>query len=360
MTANNAWPAFLALNPMEEPILAPLNIMVLALLIVTLVLALFAIGLRLRNSRHTLLWQSLHAIWDRDILAVLSEDLDPAHLNRLVEPGQELNFLRYLALYAYRLRGSDLERLSTLAHPYLSHAARQLEDSDPEVRAWAVNILNLFGMPNQKHTLLAALQDSSPTVAMFAANALLAHKLTDHLGSVMDQLHRFEKWNLNSLASLLASSGIHAIPIMERIFLDPTRQTRTRVVAADVLNRLNYYAVADSAALLLQQETDTTMQIAILRLLSGVGRERHRAAVREQCASTSDSVRVNAMRTLRHLGNRDDCELFRQAITDSNPWVARQAAWALKSLGDTSSLQALALQQHPRAVMARQVLAEIG
>lgn len=337
-----------------------INIFILAWLITTSLLALIAIGLRMCNTRQRRVSQRLHALWNRDILAVLSEDLDPAHFTRLVETGQELNFIRYLSLYAYRLRGSDLERLSALARPHVSHAARQLEHSDAEVRAWAVNIINLFGMPDHEAELVATLQDSSPTVAMFAANALLIHRRAVHLEAVMDQLHRFDKWNLHSLASLLARSGSHAIPVMEKILLDPQRLTRSRVVSAEVLDRLNYYAVSDSAAGILEQEADTEVQIAILRLLSGVGGAGHCVPVLPFCKSTTDSVRVNAMRTLRHLGTRDHCELFRQALSDSNPWVARQAAWALKALGDTSTLQALAKQQNPRTAMARQVLAETG
>lgn len=360
MSPSNTWLDILALNPADQPILASLNITVLVLLIAAWLFALFAIGLRVRNNRQRLLGQKLHAVWDRDILAVLSADLDPDHFSRLVKAGQELSFIRYLALYAYRLRGSDLERLSKLAQPHLAFVVPQLQHNDQEMRAWAVNIINLFGMPGHESEMLAALQDRSPTVAMFAANALLAHKLADHLEPVMDQLHHFDKWNLLSLANLLASSGSTAIPVVEKIFMDTNRLPRTRVVAADVLNRLNHYAVADAAASMLEQEANTDLQIAILRLLAGVGQASHRSAVRPFCKSAEASVRVNAMRTLRHLCTQADREIFRQALTDNNPWVARQAAWALKALGDTATLQALAVKQHPRAAMARQVLTETG
>ncbi|MEX2130762.1 MAG: HEAT repeat domain-containing protein [Pseudohongiellaceae bacterium] len=350
---------FLSYNPdsSEYRFLVTLSLSVLVLFGLSLLFAVIAMSLRLHNFRQEKLWQNLYQLWNRDMLEVLSGDTSPTEFRKLVAPHQELNFIRFLAPYVWRLRGSDLNTLSSLGLPYLPHVVNMLQHREIGVRLWAVNIISQFGMPQYEATILKAFQDESPVVAMFAANALLRLGHARYVVPVLDQFHRFDKWGINSMATLLSSVGHEAIPLLRQIYLDPVREPRTRVVAAEVLNRFCDYGVADDAAALLDSTGRLDLLIATLRLLSTVGQEKHRAAVHPLCSSSNDAIRVNAVRTLRQLCIADDLPLFIAALDDSSPWVARQAARALKLLGDTATLERMSSGQHPRAMLASQILA---
>lgn len=342
----------------EHWLLLILSDSVIVLSLLTLLFGLLALGLRLRYNRHERLWRELHGLWDKDILNVLSGDMTTVEFCKLIKPDQELNFVRYLAPYGWRLRGSDLGILKALARHYMPHVARQLQHKDAGVRIWAVNVISLFGMPEYEHEIFAALDDKSSAVAMFAANTLLEQKRVQYIMPVLDHFHRFDKWNVKTLAGLLFSIGRDAVPVLEQIYLDPGRATRTRVVAATALGNFTDYAIADAAAAQLAASADIDLTVATLRLLNDVGQLHHRPAVAPLCASPLEVIRINAMRTMRVLCIKEDRDLFVHALDDPSPWVARQAAWALKELGETALLEQLVQDKHPRAMLARQVLAE--
>ena len=239
---------------------------------------------------------------------------------------------------------------------YMPHVARQLQHKDAGVRAWAVNVISLFGMPDYEFEIFKAIEDDAAVVVMFAASTLLAQKRVHYITPVLDHVQRFDKWNINSLASLLSAMGPEAVPILEKIYLNPNREARTRRIAALALANFADYAVADAAAAQLPAITDTELAVATLRLLSQVGQSRHRQAVKELCVAPSEVLRVNAMRTLRALCTFEDREFLLGAIDDPSPWVARQAVWALKDLGATDLLEKLVNDAHPRATLARQLL----
>ncbi len=345
-------------NSLEHWLLLVLSQSVLVSLALTLCCALLALGLRIRHHRHERLWRGLHLLWDKDMLDVLSGDMSQIEFSKKIQPDQELNFIRFLAPYGWQLRGSDLGILQTLARHYMQPVVRQLRHKDAGVRVWAINVIGLFGMPEHEHGIFTALQDKASAVAMSAANTLLTQKRVAYIQPVLEHFYRFDKWNVRTLAGQLSGMGPEAIPVLEQIYLDDKRSTRTRIVAAEVLSNFADYAVADRAAALLSATVDLELAVATLRLLREVGPEKHRAALYPLCQAPSEVLRVNALRTLRALGLRADHDLFLHALDDSSPWVARQAAWALKELGNTATLERLVREDHPRAVLARQVLAE--
>lgn len=350
---------FLTYDPasLEYRLLVTLCLGVVVLFGLSLLFVLITMLLRLQNVRQELRWAKLQQLWSNDLLDVLSGDRSPEDFRRLVAPRHGLDFVRFLAPYAYRLRGSDLGILSQLALHYLPHVAKLLKHREAGVRVWAVNILSLFGMPSYEDRMLEALQDESPMVSMFAANTLLRLKRLQYVEPVMNHFHRFDKWNLNSMATLLSGIGEQAIPVLRQIYQDETRPSRTRVVASEVLNLFSDYGVADAAAALLTAGADQDLVIATLRLLGRVGQSHHREIVRRFCNAPVEAIRVNAMRALRQLCTTEDRPLLVAALDDSSPWVAREAARALKLLGDTDTLERLVREQHPRAMLARQVLA---
>lgn len=345
-------------NSFEHWLLLTVSSGVVVLLVLAFCLALLALGLRFRYNRHERLWHDLDKLWGKDILNVLSGDMTPVTFMKRVKPSQELNFVRFLAPYGWRLRGSDLGVLKALALHYMPHVARQLQHKEAGVRIWAVNVISLFGMPEYEHDIFKMLDDKSPAVAMFAANALLAQKRVHYINPVLSHFHRFDKWNMQTLAGLLYSMGREAIPALKQIYLDPGHVTRTRVVAATALMHFADYTVADAAAALLTSNANPELVIGTLRLLREVGQIQHRATVLPLCSASDEVIRINAMHTLRALCIQEDRSLFLHALDDPSPWVARQAAWALKELGDFASLEKMILDGHPRAMLARQVLAE--
>ncbi|MES2606633.1 MAG: HEAT repeat domain-containing protein [Pseudomonadota bacterium] len=332
---------------------------ILLLLLLTMLFALFAIVLRLQYNRHQRYWATLHRKWDTDVLDVLSGDQNPNDFRMLVERGQELDFVRFLAPYAYRLRGSDLAILAQLAQKYLPFVVPKLEHKSPGVRVWATNVLSLFGMPAQEETIARMLSDKSPAVAMFAASTLLSHQRLQFIDPILNQFHRFEKWNISALANLLVSIGPSAVPMLEQVYLDTSRPVRTRVVVAEALSRCNAYSAVNAALLVLGSEDDQDILIATLRLIGNICQGRHLESVKALCSSRVDVLRINAMRTLRQIGMQEDLPVFLAAMNDSNPWVVRHAALALCDLGGRASLQAIADdEQHTRSALARQILAE--
>lgn len=342
----------------EQGMLLLLSDSVLSLLALTFAFALIALGLRVQHNRHERMWRGLHKLWDEDILNVLSGDMSPNEFRKLIKPEHELNFVRFIAPYGWRLRGSDLGVLKTLVQHYMPHVAQQLKHKDPGVRAWAVNVIGLFGMPEYEFEIFKSIEDEAAVVVMFAASTLLSQKRVHYITPILDHVQRFDRWNINALASLLSAMGPEAVPILEKIYLNPNRERRTRVVAALALANFGDYAVADAAAAQLPTMTDIDLTVATLKLLGKVGQAGHRQMVKDLCVSPSEVLRINAMRTLRAICVQEDRDFLRAALDDPNPWVARQAIGALKDLGAVDVLEQVIQDEHPRALLARQVLAE--
>ena len=171
-------------------------------------------------------------------------------------------------------------------------------------------------------------------------------------------MQRFDKWNVNSAASLLANMGRDAIPVLESIYLDPQRATRPRVVAALALANFTDYAVADAAAALLPECDDIELAVATLRLLSKVGQVHHRPYLKTLCESPVEALRIHALRTLRAVCTHEDSAFLLKMLDDPSTWVARQAIMALDAVGAKDLLEDIAGSGHPRALLARQALGE--
>jgi hypothetical protein len=65
----------------------------------------------------------------------------------------------------------------------------------------------MLGLPRYASTVVAALDDPSPLVAMVAARSLAQEESTEYAHAVLKRLHRFGGWNRRFLASMLASMG---------------------------------------------------------------------------------------------------------------------------------------------------------
>jgi len=238
--------------------------------------------------------------------------------------------------------------------------AGQLGSRSAEVRARAVQTLSLLGADAHRAEVRRALDDPSPLVAMVAARALARGRDPDHAAAILLHLERFDEWSPRFLAAMLASMGPDAAAPLCDTLADPSRSASARAVAADALRALHDLPAADVAAAVLGTSTDREIVAACLRLLAALGRPAHLPRIRPLLTSPDAVVRAAAIRALAGVGSADEREWLRSALEDPSPWVALEAAEGLLESGGGDILHALAASDHPRAVLARQVLHRVA
>lgn len=346
-----------AASPLEGSLLL-LFFVIAAAVLVVMGFALAAVVFRIRNERKARRWARLEAKWEPVIVPVLSGVEPSTRLIERVAPGEELHFVDFVYRYARRLRGRERIVLAELALPYLPPIARRVHKGDPEQRARAVQTLSVLGLPRYAETVVGALDDPSPLVAMIAARTLARAEYVEHAGEVLARLHRFEAWSPKFLASMLAGMGAAVSPTLRVTLADGGVRAEIRAVAADALRKLNDLGAADVAARILATERHPELLAATLRLLRRVGRPEHVPLVRALVDSADFVVRAQAISALGRLGRPEDLAPLRQAFEDSSPWVALHAARGLRHLDRGATLRAIARSDHPRASFARQILAE--
>lgn len=342
---------------------APFTLLLLAaavavLTALTLVFAAVALLLRWRNIRKERRWHGLEQRWQGLLLDVLAGDADAEALHGVVLPREAPYFVGFLLRFARRLRGVEHDTAAAIAQPYLGRIARQLRLRSAERRARAVQTLSILGAEAYGAVVRRALDDPSPLVAMVAARALARGGDPAHAAAILAHLERFDAWSPRYLASMLAGMGRDvATPLCDTL-ADPARPAWARAVAADALTMLHDLPAADIAAAVLGATDDRELLAACLRLLAALGRPGHVPRIRPRAASPDALVRAMATRALAALGDETVRARLREALDDPSPWVAFEAAEGLAASGGMEVLRALAASDHPRAVLARQVLCE--
>ena len=332
----------------------------ISLLAVTAVgFAVSVVALRVRNERKAARWTRLEARWDEAILGVLAEDRAPEDFWSLVATGEELYCVNYVLQFSRRVSGAERSILRTLGAPYLPRIEARLHDRDPQRRARAVQTLGEFGLPDYGKSVVGALDDPSPIVAMVAARALARKEHPHYLPAVVARLHRFTTWSRNFLASMLASVGPEAAAPLREVLAESSRSDDVRALVATALAYLHDLSAADIAADTVATATDRELLTACLRLLGRVGRAEHRATVRQLIESPDFVVRAAAASALGTIGTPDDMTRLQALCEDESRWVAIHAARALRDAGQLDALQQLASTGRNRATLALQVLSEI-
>ncbi len=321
--------------------------------------AISVVVLRLRNERKAAHWARLEARWDQAILGVLTGDRASDDFWSLVAPEEELFCVNYVLRFSRRVSGAERTILRGLAAPYLPRIEARLHDRDPQRRARAVQTLGELGLPNYANSVIDALDDPSPIVAMVAARTLARKEHPEYLPSVVARLHRFTTWSRNFLASMLASVGPEAGATLRDVLADTSRSTEVRALVATTLAYLHDLPAADIAATTIATATDRELLAACLRLLERVGRAEHRDPVRLAMESSDFVVRAAAASALGTIGAQDDMARLRAACEDDSRWVAIHAARALRDAGQLEALQQLASTGQDRATLALQVLSEV-
>lgn len=345
---------------MEDRIFLLLIIAIGALFFVSLLLALITILLRFKNVRTAARWERLEARWEPKLLQVLSGELAPPELLQLVDRDEELYFVDLVLRYARRVRGTDRAKLRQVAAPFLGPVAARARGADAERRARAVQTLGELGLPDHADTVVAALDDKSPLVAMIAARALAKKETPEYADAVLARLHRFTSWRPSFLASMLSSMGPEVTPALRRTLGNRTIDQSVRAIAATALRHLHDLESAPVAAGVLETEHRRDLLASCLRLLGTVGGDVHLTLVRRLLESDDFVVRATAAQALGSIGEATDMALLRQvAVEDESHWVAINAARALREAGDVEVLRKIASSGHKRASVAVQVLGEV-
>jgi HEAT repeat protein len=320
----------------------------------------WALFYRIRNHRKARHLTALEALWHPWILDILEGEGATPDLQAQVAPPDRLHFLVVLDRFARRLRGEEEKRLQVLARPFLPTLDRLLEHRKEEERAWGLRLLGHLGGEAARSRLRAALVDPSPLVVITAMAELADPANAGDVPRILEVLPRLERWNRYVLAAVLTRFGGGAAPAFRRALMDPGRPVWLRVVAAQTLLGLNDIPSADDVAHLLREEADLHLLIASLHLLARVGREAHLPEIRARLESPDFPVRAAACSALGGCGGPEDLPVLLQAMQDPEPWVALHAARAVRSLGGGDALDGMARSGGASAVLAGQVLGEVG
>lgn len=396
-------PEFLYQTAVSNGMLLFLVMTTVIVFFLALAFSVSAISFRRENNKKAERWNRLETQWEPLILSVMEGEGRPEAVWEHVEKKDRLYFIDFLMRFARRFRGEELQVLSDLARPFLGEVAGHLKSHPPAQRARAIQALGFLGFRHYVNDIVAALNDTSPLVAMVAARVLAQREHPQYVSQVVDALHRFDDWSPKFLAAMLSAVGPEAAPVLREAYADSSRPLNIRAVSAEALRELNDFPAADLAAKVLGEEREPESAVhregapkeaemaaprpempavavdeerleegpisdqpnphrdliaSSLRLVRSMGRPAHAEMVRPLCSSVDFVVRAFACRALGKIGSRSDIARLEAALMDASIWVALHAARALRELGADDTLREIAAQKHPRMGVASQVLAE--
>ncbi len=329
---------------LEEPGLAlrllAAGLAALVLVIVALVRAAFRY--RARNNRTRDEWNRREHLWEPVLLRVFAGQAADQELYLLVAPADRLYFIDYLLRFARRLSGDEHAILERLAAPYLPDIARRLSGRDPEFRARAIQTLSALGPEQYGEVVARALDDPSELVAFVAARSLARPTFGRFGRAVLAKLGRFHHWRPGFLASMVAQFGPGIGPVLRATLGDARLEPGVRAIAAEALRELHDLEAADVAAETIGGTADSDLLVATLGLLMEVGHHHHLERVRPLIASAEGAVRARAYATIARIDGKGDLATIRAALRDASPWVAIRVIEALRAVGATDALEALA------------------
>ncbi|MDH3205596.1 MAG: hypothetical protein OEO79_03250 [Gemmatimonadota bacterium] len=332
--------------------------LILVLFVCTLVLSAYAVVMRSFHRARAKQTSELTDQWRDPVLSAVADPTLVPSVQSLVSDDDGVQFVDLVIEYVRRVRGEERVILRDLVKPFLPQVAERIHARSTERRAWAVQTLGTLGLPEYAAQVVAALDDSSPLVAMVAARALSREETPEYAGEVLARLDRFEGWNRLFLAAMLAAMGPAVSKQLRDALADENGSPWTRAVMADALRLQGDFLAGDIAAAIVGVAEDRDLLASSLRLLSAVGRPEHAAVVRPHCASADAVVKAQALRALGPLGGDQDIPLLVEAMGDPSPWPSLYAARSARDAGGKDVLMRLVASEHPSAALAEQVLAE--
>lgn len=341
---------------MPEPLLWALSIYILLLLFVALVLVGFTLRLRRQNEQKAERWQSLEARWEPLLMAVMAQQAWPEDLHAAVKPHETFYFVDFLMRYAEKLTGAAYETLCQLAEPYLGGIAQRAHQGDTEQRARAILTLNALSPQTYQQVIVRGLDDAAPLVVMLTATALAEQHQATYLSTILEKIARFDTWSQNYLVNLLVQLGREAPECLRDEVGNVQHPAWVRVVLLKALGELHDWQALPLAEQILALEPNRDLQAAALYLLGRLGHAEHAELVRQKVRSSDFVIRLHAVKALERLATSKDEALLSELVNDDSLWVARHAMEALKAARLFDVLYALAHTEHPRHLLAQQVL----
>ncbi|MFQ5538582.1 MAG: HEAT repeat domain-containing protein [Gemmatimonadota bacterium] len=351
-------PSLLEEAGVRDAALVVIAYLVGVLLLLSFAFAVYTFWLRFRHRARDARWNRLREGWETPVLEVLDDPGGIPALQASIPREMRLYFVRFVVEFARRVRGPELDTLRRLALPFLEPLVRRTLSGDVEVRTRAVQTLGTLGLPRYADVVVEAMDDPSPLVAMVAVRALARPEYAEFTEPVLKRLYRFHSWSRGFLSAMLAGIGSEGVPHLRKALADGEEEPWVRAVVADALAVLGDPGSGDIAAGVVEIEEDEDLLAAALRLLAVVGRPEHIDVVRVRCASPIPHVRSHALKALGVLGREEDVPRLLGAVADPSPWVALRAAEGILAAGAHPLLRDLAESDHPRALLAAQVLAE--
>ena len=334
--------------------------LVAVLFVLTLAFSGYALALRLAHERRERLWEELGDRWTAPVLGALVDAGSVPSVRQNVPVPYRLHFVGFVLSYSERVRGEELQTLRALVEPYLEELVGRARHRRAGVRMRAIRTLGALGMPSHQSTVLAALDDPEPSVAIVAARTLARPEYAEHGHRLLSTLPRFARMEPLFLASLLADLGPTVAPELRLRLADPTTPGWLRTIQAVALRMQGDPLAADVAARLLSEEIDLELRIALLKLLAKVGRPEHVVAVRPLVESKSSVVRALALRALGVLGDERVIPLLVTGLGDESAWAAADAARGLLAVGGPDLLRARRARSERHPGLVGQVLAAAG
>jgi HEAT repeat protein len=342
-----------------DVVLLVLIVAICLLLLLAALLASHALWLRHRNNGHAARLDALEASWTPLLLASIAGEQRFERLWAEVERGDELAFVRFVARFVRRVAGDDRLVLKSAVEPYLERLAARAGRGSVEDRAVTIQILGEVGLPAFGDTVVAALDDRSPLVAMVAARSLAFGGRAEYTEDILAHLPRLSSWSRGYLAAMLASIGPDAAPALRKVLADRTEEAWKRTVVADALRWLNDLEAVPLALDVLRETHDRDLTAQAFRLVARLGDESASGVVRPHLESEDFMIRAGAIRTLGTIGGgEEDRRRLVDAMNDPSPWVSTQAARALARLGERSTLEVVAEAGGMRSLVARYVIEE--
>lgn len=339
-----------------NPMVILLTVYMGVLVIIACVLVVVTLRLHHKNQKTARRWAEMESRWQPLIMQALNGEAWPEQIQSHVRPDENFYFIDYLTRYAEKLSGDSRKRAAELATPYLPKLLSRTKKGDAEQRARAILTLSILAPEGHQERMVDALNDESPLVATMAARALADHGSIEYLEPILDKMERFRSWSQNYLVSMLVSLG-KAQPEKLREALVLSHQPNwVKTVILKALTEINDWNTLPLAVQFLQEDAHREVQAASLQFLSRIGHDGLLDLIRKKCRHADFVIRLNAVKALANLGTAEDRELMLQLVYDPSQWIAYQAAQALKSAQDFEDLLQLALSDHPRAELAKEVL----
>jgi HEAT repeat protein len=306
---------------------------VTGLVLTNVVMALAILGLRIRSERLDRRHEAIEARWQPRLFALIADEVDPAELADEVANNEVDHILDLCGRFAQRLTGGDLERIESFAGRFSWRLARRLRESDVDDRARSVMLLSAIGGHRYEPTLLAALDDPDPLVAMVAAQAIAKHRLAPQVPRLVERVSALGEWSPAFVAGVVAGMGMVAAPPLIEMLEEGDRPVSERATAALALAQLHEPRAADAAAGALEDpDLDRELVTACLRILERVGRSPHLWPIRRLLRHEDFAVRARAAAALGTMGTAADAARLRRLLSDASRWVGLNAALALRRL----------------------------